>query len=373
MNKLIIPSILAFKLTFRRLNLKLDDFDFHLPPHLIAQYPLAERRASRLLHVNIPQQLISHHDFADFLSWFNSGDVLVFNDTKVIPARLFGHKASGGKIECLVERILAEKEAIVHIRASKSPADGSQIFLANAFSAWIIKKDKDLYHIRIESEHPLLSLLEKYGVLPLPHYIDRLPEHIDRDRYQTIYARELGAVAAPTAGLHFDAAMLNALQQKGVKLAYITLHIGAGTFQPVRENNLDLHQMHSEFISINEDACATMSDCRSHGGRVIAVGTTVARCLETAAGQGVDEAQPYRGETCLFIRPGYRFKIIDGLLTNFHLPKTTLLMLVSAFGGYDLVMKAYKTAVEQNYRFFSYGDAMLLLKDRRDRLFSENN
>ena len=345
--------------------MKLDDFDFDLPSHLIAQYPLAERSASRLLHVNITQQQMSHHCFADFLSWFNSGDVLVFNDTKVIPARLFGHKASGGKIECLIERILSAKEAIVHIRASKSPVKGSQIILANAFSALIIKKEQDLYHIRIESGDSLLLLLEKYGSLPLPHYITRLPDNIDMNRYQTIYAREPGAVAAPTAGLHFDIAMLNALQQKGVKFAYVTLHIGAGTFQPVRVNNLDLHQMHSEFITVNEETCAIIADGRTRGARIIAIGTTVARCLETVAEQR-GAVQPYKGETCLFIRPGYSFKTIDGLLTNFHLPKSTLLMLVSTFGGYNLVMKAYKAAVEQNYRFFSYGDAMLLLKDKRD-------
>lgn len=339
---------------------QLSDFDFHLPAQLIAQYPLAKRSASRLLTVDVGRQQLHHQQFTDLLSWVRAGDLLVLNDTKVIPARLYGQKASGGKLECLIERILSDYEALAQLRFSKPPRIGQEIFLADgACRATIMSREDDLFHLKFAGEIPLLQLLERYGSIPLPSYIERQTELTDQQRYQTIYAAQPGAVAAPTAGLHFDAAILSALAAKGVQLAYITLHIGAGTFQPVRAAQLDQHKMHSEYMQLSVATTAAIEACRQRGGRVVAVGTTVTRCLETAAQSG--RLVAYNGDTRLFIRPGFQFRCIDALLTNFHLPKSTLLMLVTAFGGYDLVMQAYRTAIEQNYRFFSYGDAMLLI------------
>lgn len=337
----------------------IDDFDFDLPQQLIAQYPLKQRRASRLLTVDINAQAIRHQQFPDLLEWARAGDLLILNDTRVIPARLFGSKTSGGKLECLIERVLSDHEALAHLRVSKPPQAGGQIILADgAFTAIVLQRCDDLYHLKFESETPLFTLLDQYGLLPLPLYIERSCEANDRQRYQTVYAHNPGAVAAPTAGLHFDAEILTALQAKGVQIAYVTLHIGAGTFQPVRVTALDQHSMHSEYMQLSAETCQAISDCRQRGGRVLAVGTTVTRCLETAANNGPLTA--YQGDTRLFIRPGFKFQVVDALLTNFHLPKSTLLMLVSAFGGYDLVRRAYQAAMAENYRFFSYGDAMLL-------------
>lgn len=337
----------------------IDDFDFDLPLPLIAQYPLESRSASRLLTVNIPSQTIQHQQFTDLLAWVRAGDLIILNDTRVIPARLFGYKPSGGKLECLIERILSEHEALAQLRVSKPPKIGSQIIFADqAFSATVLDRRDDLYHLKFASDIPLLTLLEQYGLIPLPPYIERTGETADKQRYQTIYAHNPGAVAAPTAGLHFDAEILAKLQAQGVQLAYVTLHIGAGTFQPVRVNLLDQHVMHSEYMQLSAATCAAIDNCRQQGGRVLAVGTTVTRCLETAAKTGA--LAPYQGDTRLFIRPGFKFQVIDALLTNFHLPKSTLLMLVSAFGGYDLVKQAYQAAITEKYRFFSYGDAMLL-------------
>lgn len=339
----------------------LADFDFDLPAQLIAQYPLPERSASRLLTVHIDNQQLYHQQFTDLISWLRAGDILVFNNTKVIPARLFGRKASGGKIECLIERILSAHEALAHLRFSKPPQAGSQIILAEAFTATVLGREGDLFHLQIAGNIPILALLEQYGSIPLPPYIQRQTDQLDAARYQTIYAEQAGAVAAPTAGLHFDNKMLATLRALGVELAYITLHIGAGTFQPVRVDVLDQHEMHSEYMHLSTETCDAILNCQKRKGRVFGVGTTVARCLESAVIQH-GKLAPFSGYTRLFIRPGFQFQCLDALITNFHLPKSTLLMLVSAFGGYDLVKRAYQAAIEHNYRFFSYGDAMLLFK-----------
>lgn len=337
---------------------QIEDYYYDLPSELIAQYPNPQRSTSRLLHVNIKNQQILHQHFHDLVAWARPNDLLVLNDTKVIPARLFGVKESGGKIECLVERILSAHEVLAHIRASHAPKINSIIYFANRqFSGQVIHKIDDLYHLKIAGEAPVLTLLERYGAIPLPPYIAHQPTQEDQERYQTIFAHYPGAVAAPTAGLHFDENLLSHLKQKGVKLAYVTLHVGAGTFQPVRVSNLDEHHMHAEWMSFPAETYHAIKKCQQQQGRVIAVGTTVARCLETMAQKHVDH---YVGETDLFIRPGFTFQWVDALITNFHLPESTLLVLVSAFGGYELVKKAYALAIEQKYRFFSYGDAMLL-------------
>ncbi len=335
----------------------INDFNFDLPSQLIAQYPLRQRSASRLLTLNTLTHEIKPQKFTDILALLKAGDALVLNDTKVIPARLFGVKASGGKIECLIERILSNNEALAHLRFSKSPKSGSQIFLAGT-PVTVLERQNDLFHLHFHTELNLLELLNQNGSIPLPLYIERASRDFDIERYQTIYAQHSGSVAAPTAGLHFDNQLFSAVQALGVKIVYLTLHIGAGTFQPVRVEALNLHKMHSELMSLTPETCETILECRSQGGRIIAVGTTVTRCLETAAQSGT--LLPFSGETNLFIRPGYQFKCVDALLTNFHLPKSTLLMLVAAFGGYDLVMKAYQIAIAENFRFFSYGDAMFI-------------
>lgn len=338
---------------------QISDFEFHLPDHLIAEFPVATRTGSRLLTIDTAHQCIYQQGFPDISQWLRAGDLLVLNDTKVIPARLFGHKRSGGKLECLIERIISEHDALAHIKVSKKPALDSEIVFAEQFTARVINRCDDLYHLRFLIDTPLLKLLDKHGLIPLPPYLKRRSLDNDAERYQTVYARYPGAVAAPTAGLHFDNELLSTLQGRGVELAYVTLHIGAGTFQPVRVNELNQHKMHSELMQISPETAEAISQCRRRGGRVFAVGTTVVRSLETFAQKGFE---PYCGETNIFIRPGFSFQCVDGLLTNFHLPKSTLLMLVCAFGGYELVMKAYQTAIRQNYRFFSYGDAMLLIR-----------
>ncbi len=338
---------------------QISDFEFSLPNELIAEFPASNRTGSRLLSIDIAHKKILHQSFTDISQWLRPGDLLVLNDTKVIPARLFGRKSSGGKLECLIERIISENEALAHLKVSKKPVIGSELIFAEQFTAQVINRQHELYHLRFQSELPLLKLLEQYGLIPLPPYLKRQSLKEDDERYQTVYARNPGAVAAPTAGLHFDMELLSTLQKKGVKLAYITLHIGAGTFQPVRVNELESHQMHSEYMQISAETAEAINQCRSRGGRVFAVGTTVVRSLETFAQKGF---QSYCGETQIFIRPGYTFQCVNGILTNFHLPKTTLLMLVCAFGGYELVMEAYQTAIQARYRFFSYGDAMLLVQ-----------
>lgn len=337
--------------------MQLSDFDYHLPEQLIAQTPPPERSASRLLLVDAQAASLADRQFTDFADLVESGDLLVFNDTRVIPARLFGHKQSGGKVEVMVERVLDDANLLAHVRASKSPKAGSRLILENAIECVMQAREGDLFLLR-QSGKPWLALLEQFGHVPLPPYIQRADIETDRERYQTVFARSPGAVAAPTAGLHFDQAMLETLRQRGVSFAHITLHVGAGTFQPVRGDDIDSHVMHSERIEVSEAVVDAVDRTRRQGGRVIAVGTTVVRSLESAATTG--KLLPFHGESTLFIKPGYSFKAIDAMLTNFHLPKSTLLMLVSAFAGSELVREAYAHAIDQRYRFFSYGDAMFI-------------
>ena len=300
---------------------------------------------------------LSDKRFSDLPTLLASGDLLVFNDTRVIPARLFGHKESGGKVEVMVERVLDDETLLAQIRASKAPKPGTHLVLEQQIECRVQARDGDLFTLHQDNK-PWLELLEQFGHVPLPPYIQRTDDHVDRERYQTVYARNPGAVAAPTAGLHFDREMLDTLQRQGNKSAHVTLHVGAGTFQPVRGDDIDSHVMHSERIEVSAAVVDAIAQTRQHGGRIIAVGTTVVRSLEAAAASG--ELKPFRGESNLFIRPGYRFKVVDAMLTNFHLPKSTLLMLVSAFAGTGLIRQAYAHAVAQQYRFFSYGDAMYI-------------
>lgn len=334
------------------------DFFFELPQALIADRPLPQRRASRLLCMNGATGELGDGMFTNILELLRPGDLLVLNDTKVIPARLLGHKETGGKVEVLVERLLDEHRALGHVRASKSPKPGSRLLLEEGIEAQIEGRDGDLLVLDFSGDTPLLTLLEQQGRIPLPPYIRRADDAADRERYQTVFARAPGAIAAPTAGLHFDEALLAALRAQGVQTAFATLHVGAGTFQPVRVERLDEHRMHREYVDISEELCQQILTTQVEGGRVVAVGTTVVRALETAGRYG--RVTPFRGETDIFIRPGYRFQVIDALITNFHLPESTLIMLVSAFAGYSHTMAAYQHAVAQQYRFFSYGDAMFI-------------
>ena len=337
----------------------LSDFDYELPPALIADYPAKPRSSSRLLDLSAGRNSTVDRNMRDFPALINANDLLVFNDTKVIPARMFGCKESGGKVEVLVERLLDENRVLAHIRASKSPKPGTKILLGEVpISVQVAARTDDLFELEFPCETPVLEFLEQHGHVPLPPYIQREDQQSDRSDYQTIYAQNPGAVAAPTAGLHFDDEIWSALKNRGIQMQFVTLHVGAGTFQPVRVERLEDHVMHAETIHISADVCAAVKDTRQRGGRVIAVGTTVVRSLETAAQQG--RLQSYSGESRLFITPGYRFQVVDALLTNFHLPKSTLLMMVCAFAGYEPVMEAYRYAIEQQYRFFSYGDAMFL-------------
>jgi S-adenosylmethionine:tRNA ribosyltransferase-isomerase len=338
--------------------LKKSDFHYALPPELIAQAPLPERSASRLLVVPPPPAPLEDRGIRDLPQWLQPGDLLVFNDTRVIPARLHGAKASGGRVEILIERLLPGNEARVQVGASKPSRTGSRIALDAGGEAEVIGREGEFYRLRFDVGQPLESWLQQAGELPLPPYIHRAPGADDADRYQTVFAREPGAVAAPTAGLHFDQALLDALRARGVDSGHVTLHVGAGTFQPVRVDELSEHQMHSEWLNVGAELVAKVRRARADGGRVVAVGTTVVRALESAM-RG-DELQPFAGETSIFILPGVRVRSVDALLTNFHLPESTLLMLVSAFAGKERIFAAYAHAIEQRYRFFSYGDAMLL-------------
>lgn len=342
--------------------MRLSDFDYSLPSELIAQFPAPERTGSRLLHVDGIR--LSDRLFAELPGLLHPGDVLVFNDTRVIKARLFGQKATGGQVEILVERLLPDNEALAFVRASKTPRAGTRIQVANSVEFEVLGRQEDLFHLRCHASASLSDVLETLGRLPLPPYITHAPDAIDESRYQTVYANQIGAVAAPTAGLHFDDAMLTRLDQMGVNRATVTLHVGAGTFQPVRVENLSEHKMHSERYTIPEKTVALINKARSEGKKVMAVGTTSLRALESAALSG--ELKAGENETDLFITPGYHFKVVDRLLTNFHLPKSTLLMLVSAFGGHANLRNAYEHAVNQRYRFFSYGDAMLI--ERSDEI-----
>lgn len=335
----------------------LSDFRFDLPEHLIAQAPPQQRGNSRLLTLD-RHGALDDGRFADLAARLRPGDLLVFNDTRVIPARLFGAKASGGKVEVLVERVLGGHEAVAHVRASKSPKPGTRLDMEGGYSIEVTGRDGDLFRLRFAADDSVWSLLERHGHMPLPPYIRRADSGEDRSRYQTVYARVPGAVAAPTAGLHFTPALLDELAAMGVERAFVTLHVGAGTFQPVRTERVSEHRMHGEWLSVGADTVARIEATRAAGGRVVAVGTTVVRALESAARSG--RLEVFEGDTDIFITPGYRFRVIDALVTNFHLPESTLLMLVCAFAGQAPVLAAYRHAVEQAYRFFSYGDAMFI-------------
>ena len=339
--------------------MKLSDFDYDLPPHLIAQEALDDRAASRMLLMKESGEC-QDRQFRDLLDLIQPEDLLVFNNTKVLPARLFGQKSTGGQIEVLVERLLNDRRLLAHIRSSKSPKAGARLTLEGAFEAEVVGRQGALFELVFDHESTAVELLEAHGHMPLPPYIERADTPADHARYQTVFAQRPGAVAAPTAGLHFDDELMAALKAKGVATAEVTLHVGAGTFQPVRTEDLSEHIMHSEWIDVPESVCNAVEACRKRGGNVIAVGTTTVRSLESAAMTGT--LKPFQGDTDIFITPGYEFQVIDRLITNFHLPKSTLLMLISAFSGYDEIKKAYRHAVEEEYRFFSYGDAMYLSK-----------
>lgn len=341
-------------------------FHYHLPPSLIAAEPCAERTGSRLLCLDGETGELAHRQFSALLDWVQPGDVMVFNNTRVIPARLLGHKPSGGKVEVLVERVLNAQEVLAHVRASKSPKAGEELFFddgKNVLRVTMLERDGNLFRLQFDAARSVHEWLDLLGHMPLPPYIQRADTEADRERYQTVYAQTPGAVAAPTAGLHFDETMMAALREKGVQTAFVTLHVGAGTFQPVRSDDIRDHRMHSEYIEVTQAVCDAVHAAKKHGGRVIAVGTTSVRCLETAAKNG--ELQAFAGDTDIFIYPGYCFQIVDVLVTNFHLPESTLLMLVSAFAGYQHTMRAYEMAVAEQYRFFSYGDAMLISKNTK--------
>jgi S-adenosylmethionine:tRNA ribosyltransferase-isomerase len=339
--------------------MKLQDFQYSLPDELIARYPTEQRSASRLLHLSREDGTVEHGKFTDIIDFLRPNDLLVFNNTRVIPARLFGEKESGGKVEILVERITSGSRGIVQIRASKPPKPDSRILLEKDLSLRIVDRVDDMYLVESNDDVSLAMILQAVGHMPVPPYIDRSDEALDRERYQTVYSEREGAVAAPTAGLHFDQATLNKIRSKDVRFAFVTLHVGAGTFQPVREEQIEDHKMHSEYVEVSAEVCNQIREAKAAGGRIIAVGTTSVRCLETASGsQGWIE--PYYGDTEIFIYPGYEYKTVDAMLTNFHLPESSLIMLVSAFAGRENTLAAYQQAIDEKYRFFSYGDAMFI-------------
>jgi len=336
----------------------ISDFDYELPQELIARYPAQDRRGSRLLSVG---DGVEDLGFANFPSLLRPGDLLVFNDTRVIKARLHGHKETGGKAEILVERIESERVALVHVRASKSPKPGSRLLIDGGAEAVVAGRDDDLFLLEFSAD--LLPYLDEHGDVPLPPYLEREADAADIERYQTVYANDPGAVAAPTAGLHFDEAMLAETRAAGVNHTHVTLHVGAGTFQSLREEHIEENRLHSERVEVTQACCDAVASTRAAGGRVIAVGTTSVRALECASASGT--IRPFSGETDMFILPGYEFRSVDAMLTNFHLPQSSLLMLVSAFAGKDRILAAYNHAVREKYRFFSYGDAMFLTPARQ--------
>ena len=346
--------------------MRVADFSFDLPEELIARYPQADRSASRLMQLDGNSGQIIDSQFTALIEQVSAGDLLIFNNTRVIPARMFGQKESGGKVEVLVERLIDEHTVLAHIRASKSPKVGNILTLEGKAKATMVARHDALFELKFESETPVLDILEEIGHMPLSPYIDRPDEDSDRERYQTVYNEKPGAVAAPTAGLHFDDEMLDALKAKGAKLAFVTLHVGAGTFQPVRVDEIADHVMHAEYVEVSQEVVDQIIETKSNGGRVIAVGTTSMRSIESAAKASHEKGDgliaPFYADTDIFITPGFEFKVVDALITNFHLSESTLLMLVSAFSGYENIMAAYKHAVDEKYRFFSYGDAMLLTK-----------
>jgi S-adenosylmethionine:tRNA ribosyltransferase-isomerase len=334
------------------------DFFYELPEELIAQKPLKDRSASRLLCLDGNTGRIRDRLFLDLAKELNHGDLLILNNTRVIPARLYGVKPSGGRIEVLIERVLDDRHVSAQVRASKPPKPGGRLELEGAVDAEILARIGGFYKLRFLDPRPVMEILTAHGHVPLPPYIRRSDERNDRSSYQTVYAEHPGAVAAPTAGLHFDANLLQTLSEREVEIDFVTLHVGAGTFQPVRVDDISEHRMHPEYVNVPASVCAAVTRCRQRDGRVVAVGTTTVRSLETAARDG--DLKAFEGDTELFITPGFEFRVIDVLITNFHLPESTLLMLVCAFGGYEQVMRAYQHALERRYRFYSYGDAMLV-------------
>ncbi|EKA6051779.1 tRNA preQ1(34) S-adenosylmethionine ribosyltransferase-isomerase QueA [Vibrio vulnificus] len=347
--------------------MQVSDFHFDLPDELIARYPQSERTASRLLQLNGNSGAVKDGSFKEVLELVQAGDLVVFNNTRVIPARMFGRKESGGKLEVLVERMLDEKRFLAHVRSSKSPKPGTLVFLGeeDQYSAEMVARQDALFELHLKADKTILEVLEEIGHMPLPPYIDRPDEDADKERYQTVYNQKPGAVAAPTAGLHFDNQLLEQIKAKGAEFAYVTLHVGAGTFQPVKVDNILEHHMHSEYAEVSQEVVDAIKTTKARGGRVIAVGTTSVRSLESAAQESLKngtELMPFFGDTEIFIFPGYQYQLVDCLITNFHLPESTLIMLVSAFAGYDHTMNAYQHAVTNQYRFFSYGDAMFIEK-----------
>lgn len=342
--------------------MRVADFSFELPDELIARYPTAERTASRLLSLDGNSGRLADLQFTAILEKVQPGDLMVFNNTRVIPARLFGKKQSGGKLEMLVERMLDDKRILAHVRCSKSPKVDNIICLDNGYEMKMCARHDALFELELQSDKTILEVLEEVGHMPLPPYIDRPDEDADKERYQTVYNQTPGAVAAPTAGLHFDDAMLAALKDKGVNTAFVTLHVGAGTFQPVRVDEILDHKMHSEWAEVSQDVVDLIASTKAKGHRVIAVGTTSVRSLESAARASAAELEAFSGDTDIFIYPGYQFQVVDAMVTNFHLPESTLIMLLSAFAGFDEVKNAYQHAIAQKYRFFSYGDAMFVTK-----------
>ncbi|WOT06388.1 tRNA preQ1(34) S-adenosylmethionine ribosyltransferase-isomerase QueA [Shewanella youngdeokensis] len=342
--------------------MRVADFSFELPDELIARYPTPERTASRLLSLDGNSGALADLQFTAIVEKVQPGDLMVFNNTRVIPARLFGKKESGGKVEILVERMLDDKRLLAHVRCSKSPKVGNIICLDADYKMKMCARHDALFELELQSDKTILEVLEEVGHMPLPPYIDRPDDDADKERYQTVYNQTPGAVAAPTAGLHFDDAMLACLKEKGVNTAFVTLHVGAGTFQPVRVDNILDHKMHSEWAEVSQDVVDLIADTKARGNRVIAVGTTSVRSLESAAKASATHLEAFSGDTDIFIYPGYKFQVVDAMITNFHLPESTLIMLLSAFAGYDEVKNAYQHAIAQKYRFFSYGDAMFVTK-----------
>jgi S-adenosylmethionine:tRNA ribosyltransferase-isomerase len=338
--------------------MKLSDFNYELPESLIAKMPAQKRSASRLLVADSVTKAVSHKRFSDLVDYLHPGDVLVLNESRVIPARLFGEKPSGGKVEILIERFKDAQTILAHVRVNKTLRAGGQVVLGSGDVLEMLGREADLFVLKLLGDKDLLSVVEAVGHIPLPPYIDRADNAFDVERYQTVYAKQKGSVAAPTAGLHFDAALLDAIEAKGVKIVKVTLHVGAGTFAPVRVDDIRDHHMHQEFIEVDQAVCDAVNEAKALGNRVIAVGTTSVRCLETAAASG--DINPFVGDTNIFIYPGYTFQCVDAMVTNFHLPKSTLLMLISAFAGRDFILSAYQEAIDHAYRFFSYGDAMFL-------------
>lgn len=346
--------------------MKPSDFSYQLPDELIASHPMPERSASRLLVMDRVNGELAHRRFSDLCELLREGDLLVFNNTRVLPARLFGQKESGGRVELMLERCLPGNEVLSQLRTNHPVRAGAHLLFRRqsgaSVTALVAGREDSFYRIVFPADVDLAALLQEIGHMPLPPYIKREDSQLDQERYQTVYAQKAGAVAAPTAGLHFDEPLLARLKQQGVESAFVTLHVGAGTFQPVRVDDIREHRMHAEYLEVDETVCAAVRACRARGGRVVAVGTTSVRCLETASASG--DIQPFCGDTRIFIYPGYEFRSVDALITNFHLPESTLIMLVSAFSSREHVLRAYNTAVQEHYRFFSYGDAMFIAQGR---------